>query len=112
MTPERRKELKEQCGNEPNLRATLATLEGELAPKLADVDALIHKRDALVSALAVIDGIKAQLAAPEQLPCDDSKEAVVVEQPIENAEPAPLEDTGESPSLSGDSQTHDEGNLP
>lgn len=88
MTPKRRAELKQQCVGEPILRATLADLEADLVPKLADVDALLHKKASLVSALAEIDGFKAELAA-----C-----AV-----------APQADTGESPSLSGDSQPQDEG---
>lgn len=101
MTPERRAELKQQCVGEPNLRATLADLEANLAPKLADVDTLLHKKSSLVSALAEIDGFKAELAAPECVP-------EPMPEPI--AESAPLEETGESPSLSGDSQPqHDEG---
>lgn len=83
MTPERRAELKQQCGSEPNLRATLATLEADLVPKLADVDALLHKKATLIAALAEIAGFKAELALPapevvaesaaEELTADDAE---------------------------------------
>lgn len=87
MTPERRAELKERCGCEPTLRATLADLEASLAPKLVDVDALLHRKAELLTALTEISEFKAELAGT----------------------PVSQTDTGESPSLSGDSQTHDEG---
>jgi hypothetical protein len=85
MTPERRAELKQQCVGEPNLRATLADLEADLAPKLADVDALLHKKASLVSALAEIDGFKAELAAgaaelePEPVAEDAAEESAADE---------------------------------
>lgn len=95
MTPERRTELKQQCGSEPTLRATLADLNAELAPKLADIDALLHKKTSLLNALAIIDGIKAELAV--------GFTPAAFSAPIESQ-------TGESPSLSGDSQTQVERN--
>lgn len=76
MTPEQRSDLKQRCGNEPNLRATLADLEANLQPKVADVEALLHRKAELLAAMAEIDGFKAELAAGAVAPQADTGESV------------------------------------
>lgn len=65
---DRKAELKAVCQDEPNLRATLADLDAELAPLQVRIESLLNKRCDVMSKLNAVASAKDQLADMARVP--------------------------------------------